>query len=378
MLRDEDLCFTAGNALELYRDGESGLRAMLEAIVAAHTRIHLETYILHSDTTGRRFIDALAERAADGIEVRLLIDAVGSRGIDSQALQALRDAGADVVVFNPLPRLYPRWAPRRRDHRKILIVDGEQAFTGGLNIGDEYALGVERDGSRVPWRDAHLRVNGPAVQALEAVFLESWFRADGPDRPAGGQRPGPTVPTVDGAVGVVADGPTYHRRRMRELVVRALAEAQQIAWFATPYFAPGRRIRRALADAAARGVDVRILVAGLSDHPLYRWAARARLPPLLEAGIRVFEFEEAMMHAKLGVFDASLAVIGTSNLERQSLQHSYEVNLAVTGGAIPTEVREMLESDFGNALEISPALLANRSWIVQMRDRVAAALVALT
>ena len=213
---------------------------MLEAIEGAAKHIHLETYIFRSDETGARFLRALAERARAGVEVRLLFDGFGSRGLDHSALAELRRTGGDAVAFNPLGRLYPRWAPRRRDHRKILVVDGEVAFTGGLNIGDEYFYGAGFHGDPLtPWRDAHLRVSGPAVRMLEAVFLESWFRADGPDRPwAELTQP---LPSTSGgeAVAVLADGPTYHRRRMRDLLVAALERARQHARLVTPYFLPG-------------------------------------------------------------------------------------------------------------------------------------------
>jgi phosphatidylserine/phosphatidylglycerophosphate/cardiolipin synthase-like enzyme len=204
------------------------------------------------------------------------------------------------------------------------------AFTGGLNVGDEYLLGAGLDGNpATPWRDAHVRLEGPAVAMLEAVFLESWFRADGPDRPWTGLD-GPPITTPEGeAVAVIADGPTYHKRRVRDLLVAALERSRQRARLATPYFVPGRKLATALAETASRGVEVHLLLAGFTDHPLVRWAARGRLPALLASGVRAFEFERSMMHAKVAVFDSSWALIGTSNLDRQSLEHSYEVNLLV-------------------------------------------------
>jgi cardiolipin synthase len=375
LLRSADVRLSAGNVLELYRDGRSGLSAMLEAIRMARRRVHLETYILRADETGRRFLEALRERAQVGVEVRVLYDAVGCRGLDPRVLEPLRQAGADIVAFNPLGRFYPRWAPRRRDHRKILVVDGEIAFTGGLNIGDEYLLGPAYDGGpRVPWRDAHLRVVGPAVALLEAVFLESWFRADGPDSPWTAllaEGAAPARPEGD-AVGLLPDGPTYHRRRMREVLVGALARTQDTARLVTPYFLPGVRLRRALAQAARRGVRVEVLIAGYSDHPILRWAAHARAPALLAEGVRVFEYRRAMMHAKLAVFDGSWAILGSSNLDRQSLQHSYEVNLIVGSGALPGRLAATIDEDLADAVELTPELLAERSPGRRLRDWIAA------
>jgi cardiolipin synthase len=377
LLRSADVQSTYGNSIELYAEGGSGLEAMLRAIEGARRRIHLETYILRGDATGRRFLDAMTERARAGVEVRLLYDGIGSRGLDVSLLEPLRSAGGDAVVFNPLSRLYPRWAPRRRDHRKILVVDGEVAFTGGLNVGDEYLLGAGLDGNpATPWRDAHVRLEGPAVAMLEAVFLESWFRADGPDRPWTGLD-GPPITTPEGeAVAVIADGPTYHKRRVRDLLVAALERSRQRARLATPYFVPGRKLATALAETASRGVEVHLLLAGFTDHPLVRWAARGRLPALLASGVRAFEFERSMMHAKVAVFDSSWALIGTSNLDRQSLEHSYEVNLLVEGRALPPRLDDLLAKDMADSREITLAELARRGLLERWRDRLAAFLLA--
>ncbi len=372
-LRAADVRFTTGNAIEFYQDGRSGLSAMLEAIEGAAKHIHLETYIFRSDQTGARFLRALAGRARAGVEVRLLFDGFGSRGLDHSALAELRRTGGDAVAFNPLGRLYPRWAPRRRDHRKILVVDGEVAFTGGLNIGDEYFYGAGFHGDPLtPWRDAHLRVSGPAVRMLEAVFLESWFRADGPDRPWA-ELPQPLPSTSGGeAVAVLADGPTYHRRRMRDLLVAALERARQHARLVTPYFLPGPRLREALEAAAARGVVVDLLIAGYVDHRIVRWATHAMLPRLVKRGVRVYEYERSMMHAKAAVFDESLAVLGTSNLDRQSLQHSYEVNLIVEGGRFPESLSAMLQEDMRGSRPLTDADLDQRSLLQRLRNRAAA------
>jgi cardiolipin synthase len=349
---------------------------MLEAIEGARRRVHLETYILRGDATGRRFVAALTACARAGVEVRLLYDAFGSLLLDPSLLAPLRDAGGDAVAFNPLGRLLPSWAPRQRDHRKILVVDGEVAMTGGLNIGDEYALGpIDAGGDRVPWRDAHMRVTGPAVALLDAVFLESWFRADAPDFPWT-DIVEPALATGDDTVGVLPDGPTHHRRRMRDLMIASLARARRRATLATPYFLPGARLRNALYGAASRGVRVELLLAGFSDHPILRWAARSAAPRFLARGGRLFEYERAMMHAKVAVFDERWAVVGTSNLDRQSLERSYEVNLLVEAGHVPAEISAMLDDAIAEAQPVTLETLAARPWLERFRDRAAGYLMA--
>jgi len=375
-LRTDDVHFTDGNAIELFADGAAGLSAMLDAIEGATKRIHLETYILRSDETGARFLRALAQRARAGVGVRLLFDGFGSLGLDAAALSDLRAAGGDAVAFNPLTRLYPRWAPRRRDHRKILVVDGEVAFTGGLNIGDEYLRGASFQGrTRSPWRDSHVRVTGPVVRMLEAVFLESWFRADGPDLPWAEAAEPRAAPVSGESVAVLADGPTYHRRRLRDLLIAALERSRHHVRLVTPYFVPGIRLREALAATAARGVVVELLIAGYVDHPVVRWAAHGVLPHLLDRGVRVYEHERSMMHAKAAVFDETLAVLGTSNLDRQSLQHSYEVNLIVTGGAFPGRLSTLLQEDMRASRSITDAALRDLSCFERLRNRMAAFLL---
>jgi cardiolipin synthase A/B len=372
-LRTHELRFTEGNRVEVFEHGKGGLNAMLGAIRGARSRVHFETYILRSDATGRTFFAALAERARQGVAVRLLYDAFGSLTLDDAALDDLRAAGADVVAFNPLRRLYPRWFPRRRDHRKLLVVDGRVAFVGGLNIGDEYNAGAE-DGPAA-WRDTHFRIEGPAVRDLEAVFLESWFRADGPDLPWGN-----LLDAQPGACGqvrcaVVPDGPVYRRRVTRDLLVVGLRSARQDICLTSPYFAPDRRVYRALVRAGAKGVRVGLLLAGKSDHPALRRAAHALLPRLLEAGVQVWEHEGSMLHAKTAVFDDRWAVVGTSNLDRQSFEHSYEVNLVIEGGEIPQRLRMLFDRDLTQAKRIDAATLAQRNWIDRILDGISALLL---
>jgi cardiolipin synthase len=376
LLRDADLRFAPDNEVEFYSNGRSGIDAMVEAVASARKRIHFETYILRSDETGRRFIRALAERASDGVEVRVLYDGIGSLGVDDHAFDALRAAGGQVVVFHPLRRVRPDWVPWQRDHRKILVVDGETAFTGGLNVGDEYWAGtVGGDGERRPWRDAHVRITGGAVAMLEAVFFESWFRADGPDHPwRTGGLPAAAA-TGSQSVAVLADGPGHRTRRMRDLLIAALERAERRVQIVTPYFLPGRAVREALCATAERGVRVQLLTAGASDHPVLRWAARDLMPGLVGRGVFVYEYERAMMHAKIAVFDEHWAVLGTSNLDRQSLRRSYEVNVVAAGGKLPADLSRLVDSDVRRSRRITARHLEARPLPQWFRDRLAAAVL---
>ncbi len=375
-LRRGDLHFTEGNAIDLYDCGREAFPAMLDAIAAAREFVHLETYILRHDRLGTRFLDALTERAAAGVEVRLLYDAIGSIDLDSRALQPLEQAGGDAVVFNPVQRIYPRWVPRRRDHRKLLVVDGIVAFTGGLNLGDEYdATPVARE-DEDGWRDTHARVRGPVVRDLGAVFLESWFRSDGGELPWRTLlRAEPDPPPGDSRCSVLPDGPVYRRRAMRDLLVSALDEAQRTARLTSPYFAPDRKVLEALERAAERGVAVELILAGRTDHPLMRRGARSTVERLLRRGVVVHEYVAAMLHAKAAVFDGRLGVVGSSNLDRQSFQHNYEVNLVITGGEVPKALDQLFERDLGRSAPVTLATLERRGWWTRVIDRLASLLV---
>lgn len=347
---------------------------MLASIAGARERVHLETYILRSDEVGSAFLDELCARARAGVEVRLLYDALGSRGIDPGRLSELRDAGGDVVAFNPFRRSPRRFALRSRDHRKILVVDGRTGFTGGLNIGDEYAAGIT--GTAEPeWRDAHVRIEGPAVRHLEAVFLESWFRANGPGLPWDALLGGEPPRNGEVRCAVLADGPVYRRRRMREVIVSALEEAEREVLLTSPYFAPGRRVFDALAATSHAGVHVEILLAGQTDHPILRRGARAILPKLLAAGLRCYEYEQSMLHAKVAVFDGAWAILGTSNLDRQSFEHNFEVNVLIEGGDVPERLRQRFENDRAGARAVDVDTLAARGPIERLIDRLAALLI---
>jgi cardiolipin synthase len=367
------LRYLDGNRVELYDTGREGLAAMLAAIESAREHVHLETYILRGDGVGRRFIAALAGRARAGVAVRLLYDAVGSRGLSSEVLAPLTDAGGDVVEFNPLAYAIWRFVPRRRDHRKLLIVDGRIAFTGGLNIGDEYERGM---GEGEPgWRDAHLRVEGPIVRDLAAVFLESWFRADGPDLAWYGLLAEDPEPRGSTRCAVLADGPVYRRRHMREMLIASLGNARERVLLESPYLAPGRRVLDALSAASRRGVEVDLLLAGRTDHPVLRRAARSILPRLLACGVRVYEYEKMMMHGKVAVFDDAWAVVGTSNLDRQSFEHSYEVNLVIDDAALPARLRQRFERDLEFSRRVDRDSLEARGWREWLGDRLAAQLL---
>jgi cardiolipin synthase A/B len=343
--------------LAVLRDGRQAYPAMLAAIAGARRTICLETYILRGDRTGRRFAAALAERAAAGVEVNLLYDDWGS-SVSSSFIDDLRRAGVRPLAFHPIELSSPIAKIARRNHRKALIVDGGVAFTGGLNISDDYAPSEEGGAG---WRDTHLRLEGPAAAELEYFFLRSWWRSGGP--PIDEQRYGRGERRPDPAVQIIGNDLPRRRRRMRETYRSVIERARQRVLITTAYFLPPLRLVHALTRAADRGVDVQIIVAGTTDVPAVLLASRTIYGHLLEAGVRMFEWRgNQVLHAKTAVVDRVWSTIGSTNLDSQSLRMNLEANAVITHPGFAAVMEAMFADDLAQCHEITAAHWAKRAW----------------
>ncbi|WP_437671863.1 phospholipase D-like domain-containing protein [Sorangium sp. So ce131] len=342
--------------LALLKDGAQAYAAMLAAIAGAERTICLETYILRDDRTGRRFAEALAERAAAGVEVSLMFDAWGS-SVSSSFLDGLRRAGVRALAFRPIELFVPLGKVARRDHRKALIVDGRIAFTGGLNISDDYA--APEDGG-AGWRDTHLRLEGPAAAELQYFFLRTWQRAGG--APVEEQRYSYAERRPDPAVQIISnDLPRRrHRHGIRNAYRHAIERARRRILITNAYFLPPLRIIHALSAAARRGVDVRIMVAGTTDVPPVLLASRTIYGHLLDAGVRMLEWRGRVLHAKTAVIDGLWSTVGSSNLDSQSLRMNLEVNAVVMHRGFAGAMERMFADDLAYCREITVAHWARR------------------
>jgi cardiolipin synthase A/B len=337
-----------GNSVRLLRDAAENYPAWLDAIASAKRTIHFETYIIWGDEAGATFADALAARARDGIRVRLLYDWLGAIGKTPRRFwDSLVRAGAEVRCFNP-PRLASPLGWLHRDHRKSLVVDGRVAFVAGLCVGKQWvgdpARGIE------PWRDTGIELRGPAVKAVEQAFARAWSVA-GPSNvldellsPADG------APTGDVAVRVVASEPWS--ARMLRLSQLMAAAARERLWITDAYFAGTPDYVQALRAAASDGVDVRLLVPGTSDIRLVQAFSRAGYRPLLESGVRVFEWGGSMLHAKTGLADSHWARVGSSNLNIASWIGNWELDVVIYDRDFNDEMSVMYLDDLRNATEI--------------------------
>jgi cardiolipin synthase len=317
------------------RDGGETYTAMLAAIGSAQRMICLETYILASDRTGERFKAALVERAKAGVQVRLMYDAVGSFGLSDAWLADLRDAGGHVIVFNPIAPWRARFRLSHRDHRKILVVDDEVAFTGGLNIANDYAS-VEDGGAG--WHDEHCRVRGPIVLDLSRLFRRTWLRAGGETYPPPARAGNALGIGGSSFVRMIENTARRKRTAIRRAYLHVIKTARRSVLIENAYFMPDRGLRRALVRAVARGVDVRVIVPGNSDVQLIEWASLYVMRALARRRVKVLRWRGVMLHAKTAVVDGVWSTIGSYNFDAQSRFNNLECTL------------EILDPDVGTAL----------------------------
>ena len=339
-------------------DGGETYRAMLDAITKAQRTICLETYILASDATGDRFKLALVERARAGVKVRLIYDAVGSFGISSDWVDDLRAAGIEVMDFNPIAPWRARFNLSHRDHRKILVVDDEVGFTGGINIANDYAPVDEGGGG---WRDTHCLVRGPIVRDLARLFRRNWIRSGGALYPpvphsAASDTPGTSY------VRLLENTRRRQRATFRRTYLHVIKAARHIVRIENAYFLPDRGLRRALLRAAARGVDVQIIVPGRSDVRIIEWASLYVLRRLVRRGIKIWRWRGAMMHAKTATVDAAWSTVGSYNFDAQSRFNNLEVTVEILDPNVGEALVKVFDRDVVNCDRYDEAVWLALPW----------------
>jgi len=347
-----------GCEVTVLRDGGQTYKAMLDAIGAAKKTICFETYILASDSTGDRFKLALVERARAGVKVRLIYDAVGSFGISDAWVDDLRVAGIEVIDFNPIAPWRRRFRLSHRDHRKILVVDDVVAFTGGLNIANDYAS-VEDGGHG--WHDMHCRVRGTIVYDLARLFRRNWIRA-------GGATYAPPVREVSEGVGgdsvvrLLENTARRHRATFRRAYLHVIKAARSTIRIENAYFLPDRGVRRALVRAAGRGVDVQVIVPGRSDIKLIEWASLYALRRLARRGLKVWQWKGVMLHAKTAVIDGIWSTIGSYNFDSQSRFNNLELTVEILDPAVGDKLMQVFESNVPNCTPFDETTWKQLPW----------------
>jgi cardiolipin synthase len=348
----------AGNQITFYYDGPSAYAAKVEAIRAARHHIHLEYFIFQPDASGHEFLKLLEEKVRQGVEVRLVYDAMGSRRLHRWTLSSLRSAGGKCRSFMPLDPLRRRIQVNMRNHRKVLVVDGKVAFTGGLNIGDEYLGKVRRFGF---WRDTHLRVEGPLVASLQRVFVEDWDFATGENLRGPAYFPRPSAEAGSGWVAqVIQSGPDQELKGIREIYLAAIVRARKRLWIATPYFVPDAGLRDAICMAGYQGMDVRLLCQFHPDKWVPYYAGRYYWADVLDAGVKVFQYTRGMMHSKVVLMDEDWASVGTANFDNRSMHLNFEVNTLIYSAEAVKQLEAAFRTDFETAIELERDVFAKR------------------
>lgn len=340
-----------GNRVRLLRDGRATFPEMLAAIAGAHQHVNLASYTFNSDVTGRTFAEALTERAKAGVEVNLIYDAIGSSDASQDIFDRMTAAGVNVIEYHPLRPWAPRWGWWRRDHHKILVVDGEIGFTGGVNIADSFAPPEKGGGG---WRDTHIKIEGPVVGDLQRFFIAVWRRAGGRRLHKKAYLP-PLKQAGATPSRVIGNTLLWNRWAIRKAVLQAFRAAERSIWIANAYFIPDNTIFAELLRARARGVDVRLMLPRKSDVKIVAFAARSYYQALLDEGVRIFEWTGPMLHAKTMVVDGVWSAVGSFNLDRWSLLNNLEVSLTLFDPAVAAELERMFVEDALLCEEIVPA-----------------------
>ena len=350
--------YTRGNRVELLVNGNEIFDSIFAAIDGAENYILLQFYIVRDDQLGKKLQKKLIEKACQGVKIYFLYDAIGSFSLSRNYLKGLRQAGAIIEPFRTW-----RWGKRRRfqinfrNHRKIVVVDGLTAFVGGANVGDEY---LNRDRKLTPWRDTHLQLQGPSVQGAQLSFLEDWYWVAGevPDlnwHPQGVNN--------DQRVLVLPSGPADKLETCQLMFLHAINSASERLWIVSPYFVPDDAILKALKLAALRGVDVRLMLPGITDNRMVQLSSYAVLLDLRGTGIRAYQYQNGFLHQKVVLVDSDRAYIGTANFDNRSFHLNFEVTVMVRGQQFALEVESMLNGDFEHCHRLTGEELARRSVI---------------
>jgi cardiolipin synthase len=364
------LPLTRANRVDLLINGDATFDSILTGIASAEQYVLFQFYMIHDDGLGLRVKDALIERVRAGVRVYVLYDEIGSGGLPAQYVDELRAAGVEVSSFKPTQGSRNRFQLNFRNHRKMVVVDGKMAWVGGHNVGDEY-LGLDPDFS--PWRDTHVRLEGPVVQQLQMTILGDWYWAtrefpevNWPPQPASEH---------DMKAMIIPFGPTGQFERASLFFVSALNIARERIWLSAPYFVPDAAVMKALQLAALRGVDVRIITTGKPDSwPVYL-AAFHYIEELAGLGIKFYAYKPGFLHEKVMLVDNELSTVGTPNFDNRSFRLNFEVTAAIVDEKFAREMEAMFEADFAHAETIDPESLKDKSlwwWIGVKLSRLAA------
>ena len=333
-----------GNRVTLLKDGKEAFPSMISAIEGASSTINLETYMLRSDRTGWRFGEILAEKSSEGVEVNIIYDSLGSLDCGEDFLQFLQSRGINILEYNPIAPWKKGWRWLRRNHRKILVVDGRVGFTGGINIADDYSDPSEGGKG---WRDTHIKIEGPVVRELQRLFLSTWKKS------AGERKYFPYLEeSGDTPVQIVGSREIRNRKAIKKAYINAIKNAKQSIYLTNAYFIPDRGILRAIWNACKRGVEIVLILPGISDVKVVQYASRSLYSRLLSQGVKIYEREGKVLHSKTAVIDGEWSTIGSYNMDHRSYLYDLEVNAIIYGREFGEKVKTVFMDDLKDCRKI--------------------------
>nr|QNO54599.1 cardiolipin synthase [Methanosarcinales archaeon ANME-1 ERB7] len=371
LLVNDMALLSENNLIQVYTDGNDKFNALLDAIKSAKQHIHIEYYIIRNDDLGHKVVAALAEKAKDGVEVRLIYDGLGCAKLPRNFFKELTDAGGQVAGFFerkiPLLNIRVNYKKNYRDHRKIVVIDGTTGFVGGFNIGDEY-LGK---GPLGYWRDTHLKLNGHAVGMLQVRFFQDWsFVAKEVLDYVPKYFPQKHEFTGGAAVQIVSCGPDTQWEPIKKGFIALINSATKTIYIQSPYFVLDESVMEALKIAALTGVDVRIMIPCKPDHPFVYWTTYANIGELLDVGARAYTYDNGFIHSKTVVVDGLASSVGTANWDVRSFRLNFETNAFIYGREIAGVLKTAFENDINQCTEITKQLYSERSTRVKIKESI--------
>ncbi len=367
---------TTGNRATLLVDGPATYAAMSKAIAAARDHINLETFVFDDDDVGRRFAELLLQKQAEGVQVNLIYDSVGCKNTPAAFFGKLRAGGVKTLEFNPINPLQARRRDliTHRDHRKVVVIDGRTAFTGGVNISSVFSASPSRarpnDGETFGWRDTHVMIEGPAVAQFQELFLRTWRAQKGP--PLTGRDYFPAARS-EGKELITAVGstPGDSKRLTYVMYVSAIKSARRFVHLTNAYFVPDEQMMEALTGAARRGVDVTLVLPGVSDSEPALLSGRSHYEDLLEAGVKLYERGDRMLHAKTAVIDGVWSTVGSTNFDLWSFLRNNEINAVILGVDFANQMEDLFQRDVAASKAITPKEWAERPLWVRLKELIA-------
>ncbi|MFD1036968.1 cardiolipin synthase [Virgibacillus byunsanensis] len=365
-LRNNDAIFTQDNQLKIFTDGNEKFKALIQDLEKATNHIHLLYYIIRHDQLGKQIAEVLIKKANEGVEVRVLYDDMGSRGLSRAFKKRLRNAGGEVEAFFPpkIPKV--NFKINYRNHRKLAIIDAKIGYIGGFNIGDEYLGKNKKFGY---WRDTHLRINGDAVRMMQTRFILDWNQASRNDI-LYEDRFYAAVPSGDVGVQIVSSGPDSEWEQIKNGYIKMILSAREYIYIQTPYFIPDESLQDALRIAALSGVKVKIMIPNKPDHPFVYWATLSYIGDLLSAGAEVFVYQNGFLHAKTIVVDGKIASVGTANIDVRSFRLNFEVNAFIYDIGVSDQLVKAFDHDIKFCSQMTRKLYAKRSLGIRFKESI--------